>query len=306
MVPPSFRRYVRDSSPDFLLAIYRRVRSIVFQVAYKLEAKDRTKALLCPNGQEIVFFASRARGGNRYQKLKLDIDYLSHPSRVDYRRTKEPETVAWLNEMPAGEVLWDIGANVGTYSLYAAKQRGMRVLAFEPHYANFFALNENIWASQVASLVQAYCIPFDSGEGLAGLYAPATRIGSSGSNLGSPVDYMDIGFSALFVQGGLGISIDKFTQLFNPPIPTAMKIDVDGLELKILQGAASLLHHPELRYLSIEINDALEGKRSKALQILSDSGYVQVNKVLTEKARTDDPGLSNSKSQNYNYHFERP
>jgi len=44
---------------------------------------------------------------------------------------KEPETIAWINTMPVGSVLWDIGANVGTYSLYALS-RGIRVVCFEP------------------------------------------------------------------------------------------------------------------------------------------------------------------------------
>ena len=292
-------------TPDFLLKIYWEIRTVFSRIRYKLEDDERKESLLCPNGQEILFFASRARGGKRYKQLKTDIGYLGNPARIEYRQTKEPETVAWLNQMPEGKVLWDVGANVGTYSLYAARQRGMRVLAFEPHYANFFALNENIRLSQATSLIQAYCTAFDSKEGLSGFYAPHTSIGGSGSNLGAPVNDQGLGYEAQFVQGGLGISVDKFTELFNPPLPTAIKIDVDGLELEILQGATSLLENSELRFLSIEMNDARENERDNALQILSDSGFVSVSKVLTEKRRIDDRGFSSSKSQNYNFHFER-
>ena len=38
--------------------------------------------------------------------------------------SKEPGTVAWIEEMAAGEVLLDVGANVGLYSLCAARFRG--------------------------------------------------------------------------------------------------------------------------------------------------------------------------------------
>ena len=303
--PSFFQSYVRALTPDSLLKIYREIRTVFSRIRYKLEDDERKESLLCPNGQEILFFASRARGGQRYQQLRTDINYVSNPTRIDYGRTKEPETVAWLDQMPEGKVLWDIGANVGTYSLYAALQRGMRVLAFEPHYANFFALNENIRLSQTSSLIQAYCTAFDSKEALIGFYAAHTFVGGSGSNLGSPVNDQGTGFDAQFVQGGLGISVDKFTKLFSPPLPTAIKIDVDGLELEILQGATSLLQNSELRFLSIEINDFLENKRDKALQILNCSGFVRSNKVLTVKSRIDEPGLSNSKAQAYNYHFHR-
>ena len=51
----------------------------------------------------------------------------------------EPETVAWIEAMPANAVLWDVGANIGLYALFAAK-RGLRVLAFEPSAASFAAM----------------------------------------------------------------------------------------------------------------------------------------------------------------------
>ena len=46
--------------------------------------------------------------------------------------TKEPETIAWMGEFGSGEVMVDVGANVGMYSIWAAKTRGVRVFAFEP------------------------------------------------------------------------------------------------------------------------------------------------------------------------------
>ncbi|MBT4719038.1 MAG: hypothetical protein HOB86_06515, partial [Rhodospirillaceae bacterium] len=38
----------------------------------------------------------------------------------------EPETVAWINDLPEASMLWDIGANIGVYSLYAAFVRNIR------------------------------------------------------------------------------------------------------------------------------------------------------------------------------------
>ena len=57
--------------------------------------------------------------------------------------TKEPETIAWLNSFAPNDVFWDIGANVGVYSLYAAL-KGNKVWAFEPAPGNYYILSRNI------------------------------------------------------------------------------------------------------------------------------------------------------------------
>ena len=56
----------------------------------------------------------------------------------------EPETIRWLDGLPEGEVLWDIGANVGAFTVYGAVKRKLRVVAFEPGAASFATLTKNI------------------------------------------------------------------------------------------------------------------------------------------------------------------
>ncbi len=54
----------------------------------------------------------------------------------------EPETIRWLDRVPEGEVLWDIGAKVGVYTIYGAVKRKLRVLAFEPGAASLATLTK--------------------------------------------------------------------------------------------------------------------------------------------------------------------
>ena len=49
--------------------------------------------------------------------------------RADTFSSKEPETLEWIDTVPEGAVLWDVGANVGLYSVYAALRRKCRVFA---------------------------------------------------------------------------------------------------------------------------------------------------------------------------------
>jgi len=56
---------------------------------------------------------------------------------------KEPETIAWIDNFSPHSTLWDFGANVGTYTLYAAKN-GHFVVAIEPSSREYEILGKNI------------------------------------------------------------------------------------------------------------------------------------------------------------------
>ena len=83
--------------------------------------------------------------------------------------TKEPETINWLNHMPEGSVLWDIGANIGTYSIYAAKNN-IRVIAVEPSFMNIEILNRNVISNRVQDLVTIVTCAVGSNTGVLDFY----------------------------------------------------------------------------------------------------------------------------------------
>jgi len=59
---------------------------------------------------------------------------------------KEPEMLDWLDEnLRDGDVFFDVGANVGIYSIYAAlRNPTVTIYAFEPEYSNLHQLKMNI------------------------------------------------------------------------------------------------------------------------------------------------------------------
>jgi precorrin-6B methylase 2 len=71
--------------------------------------------------------------------------FLNH-SGVSYTiMTKEPDSMQWIDAMQSGSVFWDIGANVGVLTLYAAMRGDLEVWAFEPaavNYSNLVASGE--------------------------------------------------------------------------------------------------------------------------------------------------------------------
>jgi len=84
--------------------------------------------------------------------------------RIKSFSTKEPETLEWIDTLPEGSILWDIGANIGLYSIYAAQKKNCRVYAFEPSVFNLELLARNIYLNKLSNKI---CIvPFALSDGL--------------------------------------------------------------------------------------------------------------------------------------------
>src|SRR5688572_2196267 len=78
--------------------------------------------------------------------------------RVDTIHQKEPCTLEWIAGFGADEILFDVGANVGMYTIWAAATRGARVFAFEPESQNYALLNRNILLNNLQDRVKAFCV----------------------------------------------------------------------------------------------------------------------------------------------------
>ena len=85
-----------------------------------------------------------------FRKMNNEYDHV----RLKDFFSKEPETLIWLNRLSKEDVLWDIGSNIGVYSIYAAKVIGNKTYAFEPSWKNTFFLQENIDINQFQNLEQ--------------------------------------------------------------------------------------------------------------------------------------------------------
>jgi FkbM family methyltransferase len=188
--------------------------------------------------------------------------------------TKQPATIAWIDSFAADSVFWDIGANVGVFGLYAARQRGVRVLAFEPSADNYTVLCRNIEINAFEDQVIPYCVALAGGTKLGVLNSPSREMGASLHQFGKRGEasrYWN-GGNTTSAQGVVGFSIDDFIGQFRPPFPTRLKIDVDGLEWPILQGARNTLCDRRLKSVMAELPLSDEGERNRAIRWLSDAG----------------------------------
>ncbi|UPY39170.1 FkbM family methyltransferase [Sediminicoccus sp. KRV36] len=179
----------------------------------------------------------------------------------------EPETVAWIMALPAGSVLWDIGANIGLYSLLAAR-RGLPVLAFEPSASSFAAMVRNIEINGFDDRIAAYCLAFAERTALVTLNMASTAAGHSMHS----IEAREGGFR----QAVPGFALDDFMAHFAPTPPDAIKLDVDGIEPAILRGAMTTLGR-HVREVLVEIDGANAAAGGNGIpEILGACGFAEI------------------------------
>jgi len=211
-----------------------------------------------------------------YPKAEL---YVQVNSSVDVVRAracaKEPATVAWL-EGDVDGVFFDIGANVGAYSLvaWAASKGKTRVFAFEPGFSTFPQLCRNIVLNRCEGAVTPLNIALSNKSELRQFKysrlegGAASHIGLGGNGtVEGRVDQR-----VAFTQPMWVHPLDEAIGKFDLPVPNHIKIDVDGHELAVLQGAVTTLQNPQLRTLQIEIGENDPDARAMR-ELIEGSGF---------------------------------
>lgn len=197
--------------------------------------------------------------------------------------SKEPETLKWIDEMEKNSTLWDIGANVGCYSLYAGKA-GVKTVSFEPSSANYYILNRNISENELDKIISAYCIALSSKSEIAFLNMEKLDLGGAINTFSEAkneisFDNAEKTLSVGFRQGMIGFSIDEFIKYFNIDIPDHIKIDVDGLEKEILFGAEETLKNKKLKSVLVELDESDEETTKEVTELFKESGFFIASKA---------------------------
>lgn len=177
--------------------------------------------------------------------------------RAESLMQKEPCTIQWIAAFARGEVLADVGANVGMYTIWAARTRGAKVFAFEPEAQNYALLNRNILLNSLNGQVKAYCLALSDMPGYSELHMSDLRIGGSCHSLGEQVDFKHEPMTPAYSQGCVAARLDDLVAQDIMPVPDHIKIDVDGFEPKVIAGARRTIANAKVRSLLIEINQNL-------------------------------------------------
>jgi FkbM family methyltransferase len=200
----------------------------------------------------------------------------THPQALQYPRefeTREPETLAWIDGFETPCRFWDIGANIGVFSIYSGLRAEMEVHAFEPAAASYAALCRNIEANRLDDRVSAYCVALGNRTELGRLHLSGTNAGSVFNAFESTQDCFGNEITPVFRQGTIGFSIDDFRRQFALPAPNYLKIDVDSIEERILEGGRQTLRDTELRSVLIELEAAQTLRNDRLIEALEAAGF---------------------------------
>lgn len=192
--------------------------------------------------------------------------------------SKEPETLKWIDEFGGDGIFFDIGANIGLFSIYYAKSKGGRVFAFEPSVLNTKQLVKNISLNQASGLVSVITAPLTDQDGFAQFKHASLEEGSALSSFGVPFGQDGKELREELSYALLGFTLDSLVELrLIPGNPSLIKIDVDGIEHLILRGASKTLKNPDCKSVLVEVTPKFTQQASGVNQCLIDAGFTLQN-----------------------------
>lgn len=202
--------------------------------------------------------------------------------RVNSFFTKEPDTVEWLKTLTKEDVLWDIGANIGIYSLPASLY-AKRVYAFEPMLANFKILSDNVLLNKIENVIPVH-VALSDREALGEL---RVSDGTSGAAMNS---ISDIGYKGADVSKNRREPVFEMTgrffqRYFDADLPTAIKLDVDGVEERVLHGIPML----RVRKAIIEVDSTNVGQFGSIMQLMDSYDFKWDHEQALRSRRREGP-----------------
>ncbi len=245
-----------------------RLKSLISKFAYAI-----IKALsLFKSGQTFLtlttLFTINQSRSTKMRNEKIEFAYVSDTwltRRFTEVEALEPDTLSWIDSFEDQRILWDIGSNVGGYSIYAAKAKNAQVVAFEPSPFNLEFLARNIWLNGLEKSITVIPIALSQYATRAPLNMNRIEWAGSNSNFGD--DFSDN--NDHFIYPTIGIPIDSVGPVFNLPEPHYIKLDVDGIEGLILSGGKNVLS--QVKSVLVELPESSSGKEL-VLKCLSQAG----------------------------------
>jgi len=260
--------------------------------------------------KDLLLYFQQLLRENSYKTIRIinkNIIFFVPNSLILYRVntffTKEPETLDFIDQFKSKKriIFWDIGGNIGLYSIYAAiKHKNIEVIAFEPSTSNLHVLSRNISINNLDKKIKICQFPLTNKKKenlFLDMKENNFKEGDSMNTFGENFNFEGKKFKYKNSYTILGTSINFLLNNKILEVPDYIKIDVDGIEHLILSGASQYLKNLKIKSLSIEINENFKKQKNQVFAIMKDSNFKFFHKkkslLISENLKT------------YNYVFIR-
>jgi FkbM family methyltransferase len=237
------------------------------------------------------------------KKIKFFVPNQLLEWRVDTYFTKEPETLKWIDSFEEKDnlIFWDIGANIGLYSIYnSLKHPKSTTIAFEPSSSNLRVLTRNISINNLEKKIKVVPTPLTNKKNIFQEMKEGQFIeGGALNSFGEKFDFEGKEFKPTMRYNVLGTTMNFLIENSILDVPDYIKIDVDGIEHLILEGGDKFLNNEKVKSLSIEINENFKKQYNEVLNLMDKYNF----KILHKKH--NDSLFSNESRfvKTYNYIF---
>lgn len=148
-----------------------------------------------------------------------------------------------LHLLRQGDLFADIGSNIGSYTLLASGHRGAETFAFEPIPTTYANLKNNVIVNHLEDRVSVHNIGLGAKPG-------KLKFTNGLDTMNHVVNDDDHSVMTLEVD------VDTLDNVMGGRSPLLMKVDVEGFETDVLNGAAAILEDQALKAIIIELNGA--------------------------------------------------
>ncbi|WP_308992640.1 FkbM family methyltransferase [Mariniflexile litorale] len=229
-------------------------RYFTFNISQTLYPKPRVYNWI--NG--LKFYAEKGDAGlvgNIYYKL------------MDYE-----DSMFLIEHLKKEDVFVDVGANLGHYSLLASGICKAKTIAIEPIESTIYKLEKNVALNELEDVVTILKNGVGDKKEILNFTTNRTVMNS---------------VSLEENKNTIKIEVLTLNELLKNESPTFIKIDVEGYEYKVLNGALDILEKPSLKYLLVEFNnsgDRFNLKDDDVFNLIVEHNFVPIRyKVETKE-----------------------
>src|SRR5262245_36287951 len=186
---------------------------------------------------------------------------------------EDARSVRWLEQhVGFGDVIYEVGAGTGDFVVTAVKRRGAIVVAFEPGYAAYAQLCENVQRRGCEAWVVPIPLALAARDGLAEIRYPAGLPGHPGYTIRDDINWRvkHRGANLPYFQPACLTRLDTAIDRYRMPSPQHIRISSLASPLAVVQGASSTLGAASLKSICLHIIAADE---SHALDAVSAVGW---------------------------------